>query len=91
MFGSGPRQSFLGIQDSRQDFLNTMTSGLQIKRFYVEVPLVLQKCQFEEAIEISLDWMKDGYFLASDAYKTPSFVVKARNIAKRNFLDMKNV
>jgi len=74
MYGNGHHLNILDIQVSKQVFQNTMTNGLQIKRFCVAALLVHHECQFEEVTEISSDWMRDGYFLDLDALKILSFL-----------------
>jgi len=52
MFGNGHPQSLWDIQVSKVDLMNTMTSGLQIRKCYVEDLLEHQQNQSEGLIEI---------------------------------------
>ena len=60
MFGNGHHQSLSDIQDSKVDSMNIMTSGLQIKKFYVEDLLEHHQDQLEDPTETFSDWMRDG-------------------------------
>ena len=73
MFGNGHPQSLWGIPGSSQGLRNITTNGLQIKKSYEEAHLQLQACQSEEVIEISSDWMSDGYSQVLDVQKMSNF------------------
>ena len=55
MFGNGHHQSLSDTQDSKVDSMNTTTSGLQIKKFYVEDLLEHHQNQLEDLTEIFSD------------------------------------